>query len=81
MSASDGSSEGTTWIADTGLFVACGRQGNEKYVALRQFAQREGISFVIPRRVYGELGGAPDRSTPSETPIDSPDRSGGASYG
>ena len=71
MSASDGSSEGTTWIADTGLFVACGRQGNEKYVALRQFAQREGISFVIPRRVYGGLGGAPDRSTLGGTPIDS----------
>jgi len=26
---------------------------------------------VIPRRVYEELGGAPDRSTPGQTPINS----------
>jgi hypothetical protein len=59
------------WVADTGLFIACGRQRNNKYVALRQFAQHKSISLVIPRRVYEELGGAPDRSTPGQTPIDS----------
>ena len=57
------------WVADTGLFVACGRQQNDKYVALERFAQRNGITFVIPRRVHDELGGAPGRSTPGRTPI------------
>ncbi|WP_458210625.1 hypothetical protein [Haladaptatus sp. NG-SE-30] len=59
------------WVADSGLFIAYGRQQNNKYTALRRFAQRNGISFVIPQRVYTELGGAPDRSTPSQTPINS----------
>jgi hypothetical protein len=63
--------EDAVWIADTGLFVACGRQQNNKYTALEQFAQRNDISFVIPQRVYEELGGAPDRSTPGQTPINS----------
>lgn len=71
MSGSNSSEENTAWVADTGLFVACGRQQNNKYVAFRQFAQRREISFIIPRRVYEELGGAPDRSTPGQTPIDS----------
>lgn len=59
------------WIADTGLFVACGRQQNNKYTALERFAQRNGISFVIPQRAYGELGGTPNRSTPGQPPINS----------
>ena len=59
------------WIADTGLFVACGRQQNNKYTALQQFAQQHDIGFEIPQRVYDELGGAPDRSTPGQTPINS----------
>lgn len=62
--------EQVTWIADTGLFVACGRRQNDKYVALQRFALRNDVSFVIPRRVYDELCGAPDRSTPGRTPID-----------
>lgn len=62
--------ESVVWIADTGLFVACGRRHNDKYTALERFARRNGITFVIPPRVYGELGGAPDRSTPGRTPID-----------
>ena len=57
------------WIADTGLFIACGRQQNDKYTALARFAQRHDRTFVIPHRVYDELGGAPERSTPDETPI------------
>ena len=60
-----------TWVADTGLFIACGRQQNNKYTALERFAQRNALTFVIPQRVYDELGGAPRRSTPGQTPINS----------
>jgi hypothetical protein len=63
--------EDVVWVADTGLFVACGRQQNNKYTALKRFAQRNDIPFVIPQRVYDELGGAPNRSTPGQTPINS----------
>ncbi len=63
--------ESVAWVADSGLFIACGRQQNNKYTALERFAQRNGLTFVIPRRVYDELGGAPDRSTPRQTPINS----------
>jgi hypothetical protein len=63
--------EAVTWIADSGLFIACGRQQNNKYTALERFARRNDITFVIPQRVYDELGGAPDRSTPGQTPINS----------
>ena len=71
MGGSDSSGEGTVWIADTGLFVACGRQGNDKYDALRRFVRRRELSLLVPRRVYEELGGAPDRSAPQRTPVDS----------
>jgi len=63
--------ESVAWVADTGLFIACGRQQNDKYSGLEQFAQRNNLTFVIPQRVYEELGGAPDRSTPGQTPINS----------
>lgn len=63
--------ESVAWVADTGLFVACGRQQNTKYTALEKFAQQNRLTFVIPQRVYAELGGAPDRSTPGQTPINS----------
>jgi hypothetical protein len=63
--------ERVLWVVDTGVFIACGRQQNNKYTALERFAQRNDLSFVIPRRVYDELGGAPDRSTPGQTPINS----------
>lgn len=63
--------ESVAWIGDTGLFIACGRQHNNKYAALEQFAQRNEVTFVIPQRVYDELGGASDRSTPGQTPINS----------
>jgi len=59
------------WVVDTGLFIACGRQQNTKYTALERYAQQNDLRFVIPRRVYDELGGAPDRSTPGQTPINS----------
>ncbi|WP_136718513.1 hypothetical protein [Halorientalis salina] len=67
----DPSHETVVWVADTGLFIACGRQQNNKYTALKQFAQRNDTTFVIPQRVYDELGGAPDRSTPGQMPINS----------
>jgi hypothetical protein len=67
----DPSSQNAAWIADSGFFIACGRQQNNKYTALARFARRNEISFVIPQRVYEELGGAPDRSTPGQTPINS----------
>ena len=63
--------ESVTWVADTGLFIACGRQQNNKYTALERFAQRNDLTFVVPQRVYEELGGAPNRSTPGQTPINS----------
>jgi hypothetical protein len=47
-----------TWIADPGLFIACGCQQNNKYSALERFARRNDIAFMIPERVYDERGGA-----------------------
>lgn len=61
--------ESVAWVADTGLFIACGRQQNNKYTALERYARQNDLRFVIPQRVYDELGGAPDRSTPGQTPI------------
>jgi hypothetical protein len=63
--------ESVVWIADTGLFIACGRQQNNKYTALERFTRQNELTFVLPQRVYDELGGAPDRSTPGQTPINS----------
>ena len=63
--------EPVAWVADTGLFIACGRQQNNKYTALERYARQNDLRFVIPQRVYDELGGAPDRSTPGQTPINS----------
>jgi len=59
------------WVVDTGLFIACGRQQNNKYTSLERFTERNDLTFVIPKRVYDELGGAPNRSTPGQTPINS----------
>lgn len=42
-------------IADTGLFVAMGQPSNSRYQAVRQFARRNDITFVLPERVYEEL--------------------------
>lgn len=63
--------ETVAWVADTGFFIARGRQENNKYTALERFAAQNDLTFVIPQRVYEELGGAPDRSTPGQTPINS----------
>ncbi len=61
----------TAWVADSGFFIACGRQENAKYTALEQYATQHGITFIVPRSVYEELGGAPAQSTPGQIPIDS----------
>jgi len=42
-------------IADTGLFVAMGKQSNTRYKAVRRFARRNDLTFVLPERVYDEL--------------------------
>lgn len=55
-------------IADTGLFVAMGQPSNRRYQAVRTLARRNGITFVLPERVYDELTvNASDATTP---PID-----------
>ncbi|GGK79548.1 hypothetical protein [Haloarcula sebkhae] len=59
-------------IADTGLFVAMGQPSNSRYQAVRQFALRNDITFVLPERVYQELAVAdPDvEAPPVDTAID-----------
>ena len=42
-------------IADTGFFVALGASNNQRYHRVRTFAQRNGIVFVLPKRIYKEL--------------------------
>ncbi|MFC5973920.1 hypothetical protein ACFPYI_21560 [Halomarina salina] len=55
-------------IADTGLFLAMGQPSNERYRAVRRFAQRNDIVFVVPERVYAEL--TADASGPDPLPVD-----------
>ncbi len=59
-------------IADTGLFVAMGQPSNSRYQAVRQFARRNDIAFVLPERVYEELTvNEPDvEEVPVDTAID-----------
>lgn len=59
-------------IADTGLFVALGRPSNPRYRAVRTFARRNDVTFVLPERVYEELTvDDPDaRTPPIETALD-----------
>jgi hypothetical protein len=40
--------EAVSWIADSGLFIACGRQQNNKYTALERFAPRNDTTFIPP---------------------------------
>jgi hypothetical protein len=42
-------------IADTGLLVAAGQPSNSRYQALRGYARRNDLVFVVPERVYDEL--------------------------
>ena len=44
--------EPVAWVADTGLFIACGRQQNNKYTALERYARQNDLRFVIsPARI------------------------------
>ncbi|AKH98699.1 hypothetical protein HLASF_3073 (plasmid) [Halanaeroarchaeum sulfurireducens] len=55
-------------IADTGLFVAMGQPSNSRYQAVRRFARRNDITFVLPERMCDELAvDDPDVEAP---PID-----------
>jgi len=55
-------------IADTGLFVAMGQPSNSRYQAVRRFARRNDVTFVLPERVYAEL--TVDEPDVEEVPID-----------
>ncbi len=55
-------------IADTGLFVAMGRPSNSRYQAVRRFARRNGVTFVLHERVYEEL--TVDESDVEAPPVD-----------
>lgn len=44
-------------VVDTCVFVACGRPENPKFRQLRTEARKRGGTFLIPPRVYEELGG------------------------
>jgi hypothetical protein len=55
-------------IADTGLFVAMGQPSNSRYQAVRRFARRTDITFILPERVYEEL--TIDDHDVEEVPID-----------
>ncbi len=58
----------TLTIADTGLFVAMGQLSNSRYQAVRRFARRNDVTFVLPSRVYEELSDTEvDKQTP---PVD-----------
>lgn len=61
-----------THIVDTGVFVAMGQPSNSRYQAVRRFARRTGVTFVLPERVYDELtGDDPEtRTLPVETAIE-----------
>jgi len=55
-------------IADTGLFVAIGQPSNSRYQAVRRFARRNDVAFILPKRVYEEL--TIDDPDVKEVPID-----------
>ncbi len=55
-------------IADTGLFVAMGQPSNSRYQAVRRFARRNDVTFVLPERVYEEL--TIEDTDVEEVPID-----------
>ncbi|MFB6177734.1 MAG: hypothetical protein ABEI99_11440 [Halobaculum sp.] len=42
-------------LADTGLFAAIGRPSNDRYQSVETFARSNGITFLLPERVYEEL--------------------------
>jgi len=66
-------------IADTGLFVAMGQPSNRRYQAVRRFARRNDVTFVLPERVYEKL--TIDDSDIEEVPIDTAIDEGWATVG
>ena len=54
-------------IADTGLFLAMGKPSNSRFQAVRRFARRNHLTFLLPERVYAELTDGSDRE---EVPVD-----------
>ncbi|EMA56355.1 hypothetical protein [Halococcus thailandensis] len=60
-------------IADTGFFVALGDSSNERYQRVQTFAERNEITFAVPKRIYAELTGGKDSeiSEAEVIPIDS----------
>jgi hypothetical protein len=62
----------TLHVTDTGLFIAMGKPSNSRYQAVRRFARRNDISFVLAERVYEELTvDDPDvEAIPVDTAID-----------
>jgi len=61
----------TLHVADTGFFVAMGRPSKDRSRAVRRFARRNNVTFVLPERVYDELTGNEDdvRMPPIDTSI------------
>lgn len=57
-------------IADTGLFLAMGLPSNRRYQAVRRFARRNDITFVLPKRVYEEL--TDEELTDEESGVETP---------
>ena len=55
-------------IADTGLFVAMGQPSNSRCQAVRRFARRYDIAFILPERVYEEL--TVNEPNVEEVPVD-----------
>ena len=45
----------TLHVTDTGFFVALGAPSNDRYQRARTFANRNEITFVVPKRIYEEL--------------------------
>lgn len=58
----------TAYLADSGVFIRCGRPGRSKYQRLRRAVRTADTTVHIPRRVYEELGGEPaDDAYPTST--------------
>jgi len=59
-------------IADTSLFVAMGQPSNSRSQAVRRFARRNDVTYLLPERVYEELTvDDPDVENPAaDTAID-----------
>ena len=53
----------TAHVIDSGVFIKVGGPTNPKFEALRRFARRNEITFLVPQRVAAELeqGAASDR--------------------